>query len=152
MERSLKLTVALLSSLALAGCMGNTATMPNGDKVAMRTVSDGLDRSASVTDIYSPQGALRHRDLTVGDTVGGRMAVAVVGGMGAAVVNGITAASIAGDNKCQATTNPDGTNYGCNNIIVGGSQAVAGSTSTADVDVNIGGGTPPCGYCGNEYD
>lgn len=151
MNASFKLPVALLASLALAGCMGNTATLSSGTTVEMRTVGDGLDRSASVTEIRGPDGKLVHMDLTVGPTVGGQMAVAVVGGMGAAVVNGITAASIAGDNKCQPQTNPDGTNYGCNNIIVGGAQAVSGSTAGSNVDVNIG-GQPPCGYCGNEYD
>lgn len=150
MNRIVKISTALVACLALANCAGSTATLPSGTTVAMATVGNNLDRSASVTEIRDANGKLVHMDLTVGPTVGGQMAVAVVGGMGAAVVNGITAASIAGDNKCQASTNPDGTNYGCNNIIVGGAQAVSGSTANAGVDVNIGG--QPCTYCGNEYD
>ena len=140
--------IVLVLISGLSACAGNMATLSDGTTLEMATVGDTLDRSASLTHVRDPHGNLVHADLSVGPTVGGQMATAIVGGMGAAAINGMTARAVARENRCDAE---DG--CGNTNITVHGGQAaaVSASESAANAALTSSVGTG-CGiYCDQGY-
>lgn len=145
MNRIVTRLIMLGMVLVLSACAEGTKVLPDGRLLAMNTVGDSLDRSASYTSIYNrvgtnPDGSPLYAeavpgDLTVGPTVAGQAIAAAVPSMGTAAVNGISANAVARTNQCKSEA---GCNNGGNiNLQVQGAQALAGSQSDSNANVNV---------------
>ena len=151
---------ALLATLVvfvITGCASSLKQHADGTWSEAVTVGDGSDRSGTLFSSYSAEGVdkdgklvgaklLKPRDLSVGPTVVGQAAVAVVGGVTTAGTQGLFAVRAAHIN---AEAGCRGASCGTQ-VFVQGAQAAAFSASQANAGAraNAGGGLSCSTNCG----
>ncbi len=98
-ESFMKVLLVVLATFLVAGCASSLKQHADGTWIEAVTVGDGIDRSGTVFSTYSADGIdkegkligaklLKPRDISVGQTVAGQAAVAVVGGVATAATQG----------------------------------------------------------------
>ncbi len=125
----------LLLPISLAACGTSMQNLPDGRVLAMTTVSDTLDRSASLTAVYErgPDGRLVQvaGELATGPTVAGQAI--------AATVPVVTGGLIQGANMRAAarTANCGGQGCGPSTVVVNNAVATANAAAVVDTDVQV---------------
>jgi hypothetical protein len=148
-----RVILAFSALFLVAGCAG-PQMLPDGTLWVTKTSGNSLDASGTISAQYERVGTKADgtpewkqkgdRFVRLGDTVGGKAAVAIVGGAGAAAIQGhyvVKAAKTVAEATCTE---------GCGTTIINAPQSVAGASAGASSGstANVNGDTGGCTTCG----